>query len=208
METETILLIGAGGHGKVVVDAMLRVGTLRDTIEVVDDDQLLGGTSILGLEVRFDSRRPRPARCFHVAVGDCAVRQQLHGEQVARGRLPITVAHPDASISPFATIAAGAFIAAGAVVGPSASIGSGTIVNHGAVVDHDCVVGEFSHVAPNATLGGAVTVGAGVLIGAGATVLPGLSIGDSSIVGAGTVVRRSVEVGEIYTGVSTKSSQT
>jgi len=68
------------------------------------------------------------------------------------------------------------------------------------VVDHECVVGEFSHVAPNATLGGQVKIGARVLIGAGANILPGMTIGDDCVVGAGAVVTRNL-TGGTYVGM-------
>jgi sugar O-acyltransferase (sialic acid O-acetyltransferase NeuD family) len=201
MPTEVTIVVGAGGHSKVVVDALLRSGMSREALYVVDRDPSRIGKDILGIAIRADSDVTPGMFAFHVAVGDCAARQRIHEKYAALGGRPVTVIHPGATISSFSTIAGGSFIAAGAVIGPAATVADGVIVNHGAVVDHDCRLGAFSHVAPNATLGGAVTIGARALVGAGATILPGVTIGDDSVVGAGAVVLRTVEPNETYAGV-------
>ena len=88
-----------------------------------------------------------------------------------------------------------------------AQLGVGVIVNHGAVVDHDCEVGSFSHIAPRAALSGAVRVGSRVLLGTGACVLPGLSICDDVVVGAGAVVHEHLTQAGVYAGVPARRIQ-
>lgn len=194
-----IHLIGAGGHAKVVLDALLEGGTDLSGVAVRADAP---APDLLGLPVATPAIAPSPAGpSFHVAIGAAAVRERLQGEAEAAGGSALTVLHPAASISRFATIAEGGFVAAGAVVGPVAVVGRGVIINHGAVVDHDCAVGDFCHLAPNATLGGGVRVGARCLIGAGAVVLPGVTIGDDVTIGAGAVVTRDVASAQTWTGV-------
>jgi len=51
----------------------------------------------------------------------------------------------------------------------------------------------------------AVTIGHDVWIGANAVILPGVSIGDGAIIGAGTVVTRSVPAGSIVAGSPAKA---
>ena len=139
------------------------------------------------------------ADAIHVAIGRGHARQ---AESQAAGleRLA-TVVHPDATVSLHARVAPGCFVAAQAVVAPGAVLQEGVIVNHGAVVDHDVRVGEFTHLAPRCALAGAASVGKQVLIGAGAHVLPGLSIGDFAVIGAGAVVNRRVDGRGTYAGV-------
>lgn len=199
MPTDRVLLLGAGGHGKVVLDALLATGVPRAAIDVADDRAPARGGDFLGGPVRD------PAECsaqrFHVAVGVAAARERIHQRLQAAGGDPLTVQHPAACVSPLATIAAGCFLAARAIVAPAASLGASVIVNHGAVVDHDCVVGAFSHIAPNATLAGNVTIGRRVLVGAGANLLPGVEVGDDAIIGAGAVVCANVPAGATWAGV-------
>lgn len=202
MPTEPVLLFGAGGHAKVVLDALLLRGFARAGVEVADDSTALHGSDFLGAPVRPPAACA--ARSFHVAIGIARARERVQARLQAEGRAPLTVVHPRASVSALAVIGQGVFLAAGAVVAPAARVDDGVIVNHGAVVDHDCVVGAFSHIAPNATLGGNVTIGRRVLVGAGAIVLPGVQVGDDCVIGAGAVVTASVAGGGSWIGVPAK----
>ncbi|HYC98051.1 acetyltransferase [Brevundimonas sp.] len=197
-----IHLIGAGGHCKVVLDALLENGADLSDIRVRDGRTERAGDDLLGARIETpeitDALRNQD---FHIAIGAIEARARLHGEAEAAGGRALAVRHPSARVSRFAEIASGAFVAALSVVGPSARIGRGVIVNHGAVVDHDCEVGDFTHLAPGCSLGGGVHVGARCLIGAGAVVLPGLSIGDGVTIGAGAVVTRDVASNQTWTGV-------
>ncbi len=202
MPTRPIYVIGAGGHAKVVVDALLEAGVVGARIAVSDSNPARAGTSILGIAVRTPAvRADMVDGYFHVAIGDPGVRKRLHQELLALGAEALTVLHPRSVKSASATLGRGVFLAAHCVVGPEAQLGDGVIVNHGAVVDHDCRVGCFSHLAPNVTLGGAVDVGERVLVGAGANVLPGLIIGSTACIGAGAVVLNDVESGSTVVGV-------
>jgi sugar O-acyltransferase (sialic acid O-acetyltransferase NeuD family) len=141
----------------------------------------------------------------HIAIGNNAAREK---EAAAWGHARLaTVMHPAAMVSALAEIGAGCFVAAGAIVGPGARVGMGAIVNHGAVVDHDVQLGAFCHVAPNATLGGAVRIGRRVLVGASAVVLPGNTIADDVVVGAGAVVNTPLLEAGTYVGVPARKVQ-
>jgi len=197
-----LYLIGAGGHCKVVLDALLAGGAPIEEIRIRDANHDLHGHGLLGVGVEYPEIDERMAGAsVHVAVGSMQVRGRLYAAIAGFGAAALTVRHPSAQVSPFADIAGGAFIAATAVLGPGARLGVGAIVNHGAVVDHDCVVGDLGHVAPNATLGGGVALEDRVLIGAGAVVLPGLRVGSGATVGAGAVVTRDVGPNEVWIGV-------
>ncbi|MFN0183107.1 MAG: NeuD/PglB/VioB family sugar acetyltransferase [Aquabacterium sp.] len=197
-----VTVIGAGGHGRVVVDALRSTGWAAADITVRDDRAGASPLHFLGCH------RACPA-CpdgglagpVHVALGSAQAREALLRRAAADQAAWLTVCHPRAHVAGSAAVGGGSFIAAMAVVGPDAQLGLGVIVNHGAVVDHDCVVGDFCHVAPNATLGGGVRLGRRLLIGAGAVVLPGLHLGDDVVVAAGAVVVNDLPVGARVAGV-------
>ena len=199
MSTDKTLLIGAGGHARVVVDALLSTGVDPSQLAVADEDAGKAGSDILGIPVALYGPAVASARGFHICIGNNGVRRRLFDA------LPIdravSVIHPAASVSSYAEIGPGSFIAASAVVAPCARLGVSCIVNHGAVVDHDCQIGAHSHIAPGATLAGNCHLGSGVLVGAGARVLPGVKIGDNAVVGAGAVVTRDVRAGVTVVGV-------
>lgn len=194
-----LLVIGAGGHAKVVIDAARLSGW--DVIGVVgrpDDD-----TSILGLTV---SHAPDDldADCFIVAIGRNDVRARYYDEYRAAGYTPATVIHPTAIVSPTADIGCGTFIGAGAIVNVDAFVGENVILNTACVVDHDCFIGDHSLIGPTASLCGEVTVGMGVMFGAGANAIPGTTIGAWSVCGAGTVVVEDLAAEMVYVGVPAK----
>lgn len=202
MSTEIFLIIGAGGHAKVVLDALRCARDAAVGCQLVDDDMSLSGEKLMGIAIMTPvSPALHPGRAFHIAIGNNAIRERVACDCLKTGMLYETLKHPRAICASSAAIAQGCFVAAGAIVSAEAKIAEGCIINHGAVVDHDCVLDSFCHVAPNATLSGGVKLGKRVLIGSGANILPGVSIADDCIVGAGAVVLHDLSAGSIYAGV-------
>jgi sugar O-acyltransferase (sialic acid O-acetyltransferase NeuD family) len=192
----TLLIFGAGGHGRVVADAALAQGGWR-TLRGTDRDparctgELLPGVPLHRVEAAT-------ADAVHIAIGQAAARER----EAAAATLPLaTIVHPRAWVSPFATVEAGTFVAAQAVLAPGAAVGRCVIVNHGAVVDHDAQVGDFSHVAPHAALGGHARIGRRVLLGAGAKVLSHVRVADDVVIGANAVVHADITEAGVYAGV-------
>lgn len=190
-----IAVFGAGGHGKVVVDAIERNAGLD--VACVMDDNPRPGTAILGHAVAGGREALLACRedidAVIVAIGDNRARREVARWVEAQGFALQSVVHPAAVVAPSATIGAGALIMPGAVVNAEARIGANAIINSGAIVEHDCDVGEGAHVAPGAVLCGGACVGAGTLVGAGAVVLPGVRVGPSLLVKAGTVATGNME---------------
>jgi len=193
-----LALIGAGGHAAVVGDAALLAGISALTFYSQNPREV--GQTLLEYAIEMLSPDMQ-LRNFHVAIGCNSTRARLYRQLLDGGNVPVTIAHPGATVSISAEIHDGSFIAAGAIVGPRSRVGSAVIVNHHAIVDHDASVGDYSHIAPGVILGGGVRVGKKVLVGAGATVLPSLTVGDSAVIGAGAVVLHDVLPGQTVVGV-------
>ncbi len=183
-----IYMIGAGGHGKVVLEALLITGC---EVEVLDADSALTGGKILGRTISREekvlARLEGPVQ-FFVGVGDASSRRRVVERWEGRGHRLVRVVHPRVTVSPSAAIAGGAAVMAGAVIQAEAVIGKGAIVNTGATVDHDCRIDEFAHIAPGAHLAGNVQVGEEAWVGIGTSVREGVVIGRRCVVGAGAVV--------------------
>jgi sugar O-acyltransferase (sialic acid O-acetyltransferase NeuD family) len=187
-------IYGAGGHGKVVLDAMQVARMCCDGF--IDDGVF---TSWMGLHVQaLSSIDLNEQLCLHLAIGNNKVREAIADK--LGGTSFFSVLHPSVSIAQTAQIGLGTLVAAQAVVAPDTKVGVHCIINHSAVVDHDCTIGDFSHIAPQSSLGGASQVGKGVLIGAGSVVLPGITVGDYAVIGAGSVVTKNVGAGTIVVG--------
>lgn len=198
-----LLVLGGGGHGKVVADAADRQGAWAEIAFL--DDRCTPGERICDWPVvgRFADA---PGLCgpgtdFAIALGDNRARLDWSSRLLAAGGSLATVVHPHACVSRRATLGAGTVIAAGAVVNPGARLGRVVIVNTGATVDHDCEVGDGVHVSPGAHLGGTVRVGEGAWVGIGASVRHGTRIGAAATVGAGAAVVADVPAGETVVGV-------
>lgn len=187
-------IFGAGGHGKVVWDALQK--SKLDCEGFVDDQDLKKWMDLPVLTT--SSLNDMRDIVLHIAIGNCKARTTLANK--FHSLKFFSIYHPDAIISLRANIEIGTFLAAGSIIGPDAKVGKHCIINHHAVIDHDCSVGDFSHIAPHVSLGGGVKVGQGVLIGTGSIVLPGLTIADYAIVGAGSVVTSDIASGDIVLG--------
>lgn len=202
MHTDNIYLVGAGGHCKVVLDALLEDGVSPSRFHICDEAPHLHGREFLDYRIETPLPVDKMAKSyFHLAIGEIEVRRRLFAALTERGALPLTVVHPSASVSRYSVLGASCFVAARSVIAPAAILGDSVISNHGAIIDHDCEVGDFSHIAPNVTLGGGVKVAAGVFIGAGAIILPGIRIGAGATIGAGAVVTEDVDAGETRVGI-------
>ena len=195
----TLLIFGAGGHGRVVADAALGAGAWSRVIATDRDPQRCRGDLLPGVALLPVDAAMAQADVVHIAIGDAASRRK---EAAALAGKPLaTVIHSRASVSVHATIAAGCLVAAQSVVAPGARLGRAVIVNHGAVVDHDVQVGDFCHVAPLAALGGGAEVGANVLVGSGASVLPRVRVASDVTIGAGAAVCDNLAEPGRYAGV-------
>lgn len=199
-----VVIIGAGGHGRVVVDLIRAHGRYRP-VGVLDDEPALTdmlGVPIVGTTSDLVRAQAAGAVCGIVAVGDNLSRRNLAQRLVQRGfSLTEAIVHPRSVVSTHVVLGLHVTVGPGAIMNVGAVVAEGTIINSGAIVEHDCVVGEYSHLCPGCRLGGGVRVGSTVLIGIGAVVLPGLSIGDGARIGAGAVVTDDVRAGKTVAGV-------
>lgn len=189
-----VVVFGAGGHGKVVVDAVQRTSSM--VVADVVDDHARQGLKVLGHAVSGGRdallERRGVIDGVIVAIGNNRIRMEIAQWLTDHGFILTSVVHPAAVVAPSAQIGLGTLVMPGAVINAEARIGSGVIVNSAAIVEHDCHVEEGAHIAPGAVLCGGVEIGAGTLIGAGAVVLPGIRIAPSLLVKAGTVVTRNM----------------
>ena len=197
-----LIIIGAGGHGKVVAD-------IADLLRYEEICFLDDGFQKKCLKYSVAGKVEEVYKYvkdweFFVAVGSLPVREQILGEIELLGGKIATLIHPKAIVAQDVKIGRGSVVMAGAIINPDTKIGKGVIINTGSSVDHDCVIGDYGHVSVGAHIAGGVFVGKRCMIGAGATVINGLSICDNCIIGAGAVVVKNLEQSGTYIGVPAK----
>lgn len=188
----TLLVLGAGGHGRVVADAALVMGFER--VAFLDDRQVTvqaGLFPVLGPLASLESMKEEwPAAI--AAVGDNRVRLALFHRLLQAGFKTPSVLHPSAVVSRNASVARSVFVAAGVVVNIGARIDDAAILNTGATIDHDCAIEAGAHISPGAHLAGNVTVEQCAWVGIGSALKNGVRIGAGATIGAGSAVVRDV----------------
>lgn len=197
MAGRQFVVIGGGGHAKVVIASIEAAGD--EVLRVLDDAPSRWGTTLLGRPVTgpVSPELVPPDAVAVLAIGSGRVRAAL------AAKLPLrwgTVIHPAAVVHPSVVLGEGTVVFAGAVVQPDTTVGSHVIINTAASVDHDGALGAFVHIAPGVHLAGQVTVGEGTLVGVGSAVIPQITIGAWSTVGAGSAVVHDVADGVTVAG--------
>ena len=207
VNTPHIILIGGGGHAKVILDAAnaanIEVQGFVDDLPDAPLSTMRSSPTYAGTSDEITNQ----TQCQPIlAIGNLQ-RRELFIDQLDRVTFAKPIIHPSAIIAQSASIALGAFVAPGAIINADAKICSHAIINTGSIIEHDCRVGINTHIAPRAPLGGGVQVGNHTLVGIGATVLPGIKIGSRCTIGAGAVVTQDVQDGETVVGVPAKAIQ-
>lgn len=202
MRDNPVIILGTGGHAKVVVEALMLSG--REVVGFVSPDRDAGslfcGQKILGDDrVVFDY--PSEAVDLVNGIGSlpsASRRWKLAAMMREKGYEFTSVIHPESVISTDTNIAGGAQVMAGAVIQSGASIGQDSIINTGALIDHDCSIAENCHIAPGVSCSGGVKIRKNTHVGTGATLIQGLTVGESCIIAAGSTVYKDVPNGMFY----------
>ncbi len=201
MKKKRLIIIGAGGHGRVVGDIARLNGYSK--IDFLDD---FSSGKVIGKVANFVEYIEDAE--FFVAIGNSSVRKAIHRKLKEQGARIVSLYHPNSVISSDAVLGEGCVVMAGAIINPNVVIGEGVIINTNSSVDHDCVVGDFSHISVGAKVCGTVNIGGCTWIGAGATVINNKNICDSCMVGAGATVVKDISSSGTYIGTPAKEKKT
>lgn len=195
-----IIIIGTGGHAKVILDIIEKSG---DNVRGFLDDNRIIGETILGYPVLGSEKKDVVNFCnrncyFIIGIGNNEKRKK----EAELLKLPwYTAIHPSVQIGKAVEIGEGTVIMANAVINPDAKIGSHCIINTAASVDHDVVIGNYTHISPNAAIAGKSSIGEGCHVGIGCSVIDNISICSGVKIGAGAAVTEDISVPGVYVGV-------
>lgn len=201
-----VVILGAGGHGRVVLDILLQRGA-QEIIGFLDNNpdihgRRVDGVSVLGGIERLEALvKEGGADGVIVAVGDNGARRGLARMADQIGAPLISAVHPAATLAHSATIGRNVVVAAGVVVCANCQIGDSVILNTGCIVDYQTMIGEGAHICPGVRIAGRVKIESGVFIGIGATVIPNVTLGYEAIIGAGAVVIEDADPMSTLVGV-------
>jgi sugar O-acyltransferase (sialic acid O-acetyltransferase NeuD family) len=203
------VIVGAGGHGRVVLDILMR-GRQYNVIGFLDSNpaihgRRMDGVPILGSLDALPDLRSQGVCGAIVAIGDNGVRRAFADQIESMGFELINAIHPSSNLAHNVSIGRNLVIAAGALVCAHCQIGDSAILNTGCIIDHETMIGTAVHICPGARIAGRVTVESGAFVGIGATIIQGIRIGCESIVGGGAVVIRDVAPMSTVVGVPART---
>lgn len=204
-EDRRILLLGGGGHAKMCIDLLRRLGTWQ-IIGILDSDRPVGSTvlevPVIGRDTDDELKRVFAAGVRYAvnAVGlaeSHQLRQRVYARLKQADYTVPTIVHPHATVEPSARLGEGNQVMAQAIVGSDARVGDDCIINSGALVSHDCRIADHVHISPGVILAGSVEVGSNTIIGMGTTVFLRTKIGRKVVVTNGVNLFRDVADGEV-----------
>jgi len=195
---ERIIVIGAGGHAKGVLDLIEHTGG-REVVGIVAP-RPAAGERFFGYPVLGDDDALADLVARHrvdgavVAIGDNWRRADAvrRASAAVPGLRFVTLIHPSAHVARGATLGRGGVVRAFVVLDSDTRIGDFASIHSGAAVGHDSVVGDFASLGFRALTNGATRIGDYTAIAAGAIILPRLTIGEHTVIGAGATVTRDV----------------
>ncbi len=205
-----MLIVGAGGFAKEVIEAILdnypeESLVFYDDVNKHDSDFFLNKYPILTSKEQAKDHLLNKDKRFVVGIGKPSLRLKLTSALIEMGGEPHTVVSTRANVGKFEnSIGKGTSVLQQAIIENGNTIGDGVLVHVGTLVSHDVVVGDYTELSPYVKLLGKVKVGKLVSIGTGAIILPGIHIEDNAIIGAGSVVTKNVKAGETVVGVPAK----
>jgi sugar O-acyltransferase (sialic acid O-acetyltransferase NeuD family) len=200
--TQSLLIFGAGGFGKEILDILnSSVSYSAAQISFIDDsftpDILVNDISVIG---GIDTVKNNLNSQLIIALGSPTSRRKLALKLKEIGSSFFTAIDASANVRPNVTIGEGSIVCANVAISTNSQIGTQNIINIGAIVGHDVITGNYSVFSPGSIVLGGVTIGEGVEVGAGAIVHPGVKIGNWCKIAMGAVLYKDVPDYAIVSG--------
>jgi len=197
MNERNVIVIGGGGHAKVVINTL----QLMDCVIVgILDPKIISGSYVSGVKVLGDDKCIKNYSAEEIVLANGIgmipgnnIRWEVQAHYNAEGYDFLSLLHPSAIVAEDVKLNAGVQIMAGVVIQPGVEIGKGTIINTKTSIDHDCVIGDKCHLAPGVTLSGNVEIGTKSFIGVGSTIMQDVTIGTNCVIGACSIVSKDIK---------------
>lgn len=128
----------------------------------------------------------------YIAISDSSARNVLYNTFINKGLIPDTYIHPSVIIGKRTSIGVGCIIQPNVIISNDIVIENSVFINCNSNIGHDAKVGEFSSIMASVNIGGHCDISPKVYIGSGATILPKVKINSKVLIGAGSVVVKSI----------------
>lgn len=195
---ENIVLIGGGNQVQYSID-IIKKQNLYNIVGIIDSKQEIGndvyGYKIIGRQENLlELIKQYNIEGGLITIGDNYSRYYVYN--IIKNIKPdfnfINAIHPSVIIGNNVTLGKGILAMAGCIFNPGSFIGDFTFFATGAHVEHDCYISEYASISAGSLTGGHVKIGKFSALTLGVTTVDRIEIGENTVVGAGSVVLKSL----------------
>ncbi len=194
-----VIIVGKGGSGCEIASWLATQKAdffIKGFIDDIKTDKDVLGT--------IENYCPTEGDVFVCSIGSSSARIAVVTELEQRGAQFINVVHPSAVVLGAIHHLRGLIIAPFVYIAHNAKLGDFVSVNIAASVGHNAEVGDGCTVSAHCDITGHVKLGKRVFMGSHACIIPGKTVGDDAIIGAGSAVMCDVPPNTTVVGVPAK----
>lgn len=190
-----LYIVGAGNVGGFVAYHANEMGEYN-VIGFIDDDKSKIDKTFYGYNVVgfLDTLlKVKKKSVVAIAIATPKVRKKIFEILVKNNNLSFpNFIHPNAWICKTINLGIGNIIYPGVVINYETKINNFCILNLNSTLGHNCDLEDYVTLSPSVNLGGFSHIKKSSFIGIGTSMIQGLSIGNESVIGAGTVIIRDI----------------
>jgi len=209
-DKEKIVIIGAGGHAKVVIEIINSIGDYEIIGVVAREDEekdKIQEYKVFKGDQYLDMFFKDGIKNAAIGIGgfrDNHLRKEMFTKVKQIGyKLPPLI-HPSVIISSSVSIGAGSVVYPGVIINSEVEIGENSIIATGSSIDHETIIQDHVLISAGVTVGAYVTVEKEALLALGCKVVSGMTIGERVLIASGAVVVHNLSANDIVFGVPAK----
>lgn len=195
---EDIVIIGAGGLGRDILWLIERINAKKKVWNVLGfvDDAIPVGTIVESYPIIGSTQDivnyPKGLNVV-CAIGSAKSRKQVLFSLLNNPNFKFpNLIDPCVLMSEKIVLGQGNIICASTILTVNIKIEHFCIINLDCTIGHDSIIHSYSTIYPSVNVSGNCVIEAGVELGTGTNIIQGITIGENTIVGAGSVVIRNL----------------
>jgi sugar O-acyltransferase (sialic acid O-acetyltransferase NeuD family) len=178
----------------------------------IDNDPNRWGKELYGFPIfggieKVDELNKKGAVFCNLITSDCVTRYETGKALVEQGAKMVNFIHPNVNLD-LVKVGVGNYIQENVVIQAEVCIGNNSSIHIGSLIGHETKIGNSVFVPHGCNLSGRLNIEDGVRLGTGVSIIPEITIGKWSIIGAGTVVIKDVPPYSVVVGVPGKVIKT
>jgi sugar O-acyltransferase (sialic acid O-acetyltransferase NeuD family) len=200
-----LIIIGAGGFGREVSEIAKKCqgygvffvikGFIDDNINALNNfnnyPEII--STIKEYEIEEND-------VFICAIGSLKTSSVLTNLMLEKNAVFINLIHNDSEIRTNASIGFGVIVGSGTIISTDVKIGNFTQIMSNCIIGHDTIIEDFCRVGDMVFIGGNSKIKSTTFIAVNSTILENITIAESSIIGAGSVLIKSIKHSGTYFG--------